>query len=467
MVYGKEIDILCNEAVNEHEDRIILKNPQIFSEKIVNNLVDTIVLGEVPRLKNLCYYVAYSAAIQLGIIPCSIQGLYESMGEGKVQGFTVPAINIRTLTYDLSRSVFRAVKKINAGAFIFEIANSEIGYTDQWPLEYSSIIMLAAIKEGYKGPVFMQGDHFQVREKNYTQDKDKEVNQLKEIIKEAINASFYNIDIDSSTLVDLSKPTLDAQQKLNYEACAFFTKYIRQLQPQGIEMSIGGEIGEVGSKNSTSEELEAFMEGYLKRIEFSKSISKISIQTGTSHGGVILPDGSIAKVNIDLDTLGNLSEIAREKYGMAGAVQHGASTLPNEAFHSFPKAKCAEIHLATQFQNMVYDYLPLPLKERIYAWLHEKCVNEKVLGWTDDQFIYKTRKKALGVFKKEIHCLPTELRLKISSALEEEFLFLFEQLNIENTKDVVDKYVKVVKIEKTKHQFLKEEKNLGVLEGAD
>ena len=196
-------------------------------------------------------------------------------------------------------------------------------------------------------------------------------------------------------------------------------------------------------------------------------ISKISIQTGTSHGGVVLPDGSIAKVSIDFDTLAKLSSIAKETYKMAGAVQHGASTLPNEAFNRFPGVGCAEIHLATQFQNMVYDYLPLPLKEKIYAWLHKECAAEKKADWTDDQFIYKTRKKALGPFKKEIHSLPSDVRVKISSVLEEEFSFLFKQLNIKDTCSHVAKYIKPVSVVKPKDFFLKEEKDLGTLEGAD
>ena len=258
------------------------------------------------------------------------------------------------------------------------------------------------MREGFKGPIFIQGDHFQVKAANYLNNKQKEVNQLKALILEAIEAGFFNIDIDSSTLVDLSKPDINEQQRLNYEVCSLFTKFIRECQPEGVDVSIGGEIGEVGKKNSTPEELRAFMQGYMAETKGLKGISKISIQTGTSHGGVVLPDGSIAKVNIDFETLKALSEIARKEFSMAGAVQHGASTLPNDAFHRFPETGCAEIHLATQFQNIVYEYLPIPLKEKIYAWLHQNCADEKKKGQTDDQFIYKTRKKALGPFKREI-----------------------------------------------------------------
>ncbi|MDP2924580.1 MAG: class II fructose-bisphosphate aldolase [Candidatus Omnitrophota bacterium] len=467
MVYQNEAQIFDGKIILEQDGKIQIKNPELFRKKIIDAIVDTLILSEQSHIKKLCCWVAHEAGLELGVIPSSIQGLYEARGAGKVSGFTVPAMNIRTLTYDLARAVFRAAAKIDAGAFIFEIAKSEIGYTDQRPLEYTSVITLAALKEGYKGPIFLQGDHFQVKAKNFLQDSEKEITLLKNLINEAIAASFYNIDIDTSTLVDLSKTTLDEQQKLNYEVCALLTKHIRQAQPKGVEISIGGEIGEVGGKNSTPEELYAYLKGYLKQIGNLKGISKISIQTGTSHGGVVLPDGSIAKVSLDFDTLKNLSEIARKDYNMAGAVQHGASTLPNEAFHTFSEIECAEIHLATQFQNIVYDYLPLSLKEKIYAWLNQNCAAEKKPNMTNDQFIYKTRKSALGPFKKEIHSLPKEWKGKISSILEEEFSFLFEKLNIKNTKDYVEKYVKKVAIVKKKGNFLQEEKELGKLEGAD
>src|SRR3989441_673026 len=140
---------------------------------------------------------------------------------------------------------------------------------------------------------------------------------------------------DTATLVDLSQQTLDEQQRVNYERAAEFTRFIRDREPEGVTVSVGAEIGEVGGKNSDVHELKAFMEGYnrtLKRLGPYAGISKISVQTGTSHGGVVLADGSIAKVQLDLEALQALSRDARGTYGLGGAVQHGASTLPAEAF---------------------------------------------------------------------------------------------------------------------------------------
>jgi hypothetical protein len=172
------------------------------------------------------------------------------------------------------------------------------------------------------------------------------------------------------------------------------------------------------------------------------SISKISVQTGTTHGGVVLPDGSIAQIKLDFSTLQNLSEIARREYGLAGAVQHGASTLPPEAFHKFVECETAEVHLATQFQNMIYEseHFPADLKNRIYEWLKDNMAGEAKQGETEEQFLYKTRKKALGPFKKEIMRLPQQTRDLIAAEIENKFDFLFKQLNVVKKRDLVNKY---------------------------
>ncbi|MBL7157420.1 MAG: class II fructose-bisphosphate aldolase [Candidatus Omnitrophica bacterium] len=389
--------------------------------------------------------VVFEAAYEKGIYPWSINDFYLTRGKGKFGGFTVPAINLRTMTYDLARAIFRVAKKINAGAFIFEIAKSEMGYTYQIPAEYTSACLAAAIAEGFSGPVFIQGDHFQLKAKDYSTNPQKEIEGIKHLITEAIRYGFYNIDIDSSTLVDLSKPTTKEQQFHNYKVCAELTKYIREIQPQELSVSVGGEIGEVGGKNSTAEELHAFMQGYHELIgKGITGISKISIQTGTSHGGVVLADGTIAKVKLDFNTLKELSKLARDEFGMAGAVQHGASTLPNDAFGKFPEAETAEVHLATQFQNIVYDSPSFPgdLREKIYAWIKQNLSAERKDGQTEEQFIYKTRKKALGPFKKDIVNLTSDEKKKIVSEVEKAFQFLFEKLNIKGTKDLISKYLK-------------------------
>ena len=381
-----------------------------------------------------------------GVRPASIHELYIARGRGECAGFTVPAMNIRTMAYDSARAVFRAARAGRAGAIILEIARSEIAYTDQRPAEYVSVMIGAALREGWSQPLFIQGDHCQVNAKKYAADAEGEVGEVKKLIAEEVAAGFYNIDVDTSTLVDLSHDTLAEQQRANYERAAEITQFIREREPAGVTVSIGAEIGEVGHKNSTVEELHAFMQGYeaeCERLAITDGISKISVQTGTSHGGVVLPDGKIADVKLDIDALRDLSRVARERYGLAGAVQHGASTLPSNAFGNFPRVETAEIHLATNFQNIVFDHpsLPADLRRRMYAWLDDNAQSERKADDSDDQFYYKARKKAIGPFKQELWSLPEKVRAAIAADLERTFAFLFEQLNVNGTADLVDRFI--------------------------
>ncbi len=382
-----------------------------------------------------------------GARPASIQGLYEARGRGECGGFTVPAINVRMLAYDTARAVFRAAKAGKAGAILLEIARSEISYTAQRPAEYVAVIQGAALREGHSAPLFIQGDHCQVNLKKYLASDGNEVGEVKTLVAEEIAAGFYNIDIDTSTLVDLTQDTLEAQQRHNYERCAEITESIRANEPDGITVSVGGEIGEVGQKNSTVEELHAFIKGYrasLRERGTFTGLSKISVQTGTRHGGLVLPDGSIADVNIDIDTLADLSRVAREEYGLAGAVQHGASTLPSTAFGNFPRVETCEIHLATNFQNMVFDHprFPADLKQRMYAHIDENLAGERNEDDSEEQFYYKTRKKTIAPFKQEVWSLPADVRSAIGADLESTFRFLFEQLNVNDTIDLVDRHIR-------------------------
>ncbi|MFA5286373.1 MAG: class II fructose-bisphosphate aldolase, partial [Smithellaceae bacterium] len=286
-----------------------------FQGKLIDDLIHTVVFSPDPGTRDAAAFLIRRGAAALGIYSASIQPLYEAMGRKEVGGFTVPAINIRGISYDVAQAVFRAAIKGKVGPVLFEIARSEIDYTQQRPQEYTSAIKAAAVKTGWRGPVFLQGDHFQMNAKKFAADPEKETQAVKNLIWEAIEAGFYNIDIDTSTLVDLSQPTVKDQQRINFSLAAELTTMIRDLEPEGITISVGGEIGEVGGKNSTVEELQAFMDGYLeelkKRGENFKGISKISIQTGTTHGGVPLADGTVAKVKIDFDVLEKLSEMSR------------------------------------------------------------------------------------------------------------------------------------------------------------
>lgn len=412
-----------------------------FRGTVLDRLAWNAVFAADAGVRDACRWLCRAAAHAQGAFAGSIHELYMARGKGGHEGFTVPAINIRGMTYDFARSIFRTATRLNAGPVICEIARSEIGYTFQRPAEYAAVILAAACKEGWTGPVFVQGDHFQANARRFAADPEKEIGEIRRLIDEAVPAGFLNIDIDTSTLVDLKFPTLDEQQKVNYTRCAELTRHIRSVEPKGVAVSVGGEIGEVGHKNSTVEELRAFMDGYRRILgRATAGVAKMSVQTGTSHGGIPLPDGTVAKVDIDFGTLEAISTACRREYGLGGAVQHGASTLPEALFDRFPRTGTVEIHLATEFQNMMLDHprFPADLRERMFQWCRENCSDEAKPGQTDKQFVYKTRKKAWGPFKKEIWALPEDAKTAIRASLESKFESLFRKLGLADTRGALE-----------------------------
>ena len=190
-----------------------------------------------------------------------------AMGRGEVPGrFTVPAINLRMMAYDSARAVFRAARKLDVGALIFEIARSEIGYTDQRPAEYATAVLAAAIREGFRGPVFIQGDHFQTSGKKYA------------AAPEAGDPGHPRPDPRGrrGRVLQHRHRHLDPRRHLQADARRaaeaqlrglrrFHEVHPRATSRQGVTISVGGEIGEVGQKNSTPEDLDAFMRGYNAR----------------------------------------------------------------------------------------------------------------------------------------------------------------------------------------------------------
>jgi hypothetical protein len=430
-------------------DRFEVLEPGRLRGATIDRLAFEGVFNPDEGLRDGARWLIWSASQALGCGAASIHELYMARGRDEFSPtrFTVPAINARASAYLTARQAFAAAMERDAGAVIFEIAKSEMGYTDQRPAEYTAVILAAAIRSGWEGPVFLQGDHFQFNATKWKADPDAEMEGLAQLTREAVAAGFLNIDIDSSTLVDLAQPTVADEQRVNVANTAALTRLIRELEPDGVTVSVGGEIGEVGKANSNEAELRAYLDGYFGALHGSglAGISKVSIQTGTSHGGVPLPDGTIAQVKIDFDTMRRLSSLARDEYGLAGAVQHGASTLPEEAFGHFPANRTAEIHLATGFQNILYDEggLPDELRAEMMAWCVANCADERKPDETDEQFLYKTRKKALGPFKRALWTLAADAEEQIGANLRAKFGVLFDELRIADTRVLVDRYVPI------------------------
>ena len=454
------IDELTQGNLELTETGVNSVNDIFFQSGEWDELVWHAVFGELEDKKR-ARYIIWESAQSLGVQPSSINDFYVARGKGGVHhDFTVPAMNLRGMAYDMARAVFATAVKLNAGAFIVEIAKSEMGYTGQKPEEFAIVMLAGAIREGFKGSVFIQGDHFQAKAESPGVPMEGEIESIKALSTEAIKAGFYNIDIDMSTLVDLQKDSVGMQQRPNIIYSLEMARHVRSNQPENITISLGGEIGHIGGKNSTVEDFKAYMDGILSNWESGMPcLSKVSVQTGTHHGGVVLPDGSLANINVDFNVLTDISRVARNVYGMGGAVQHGASTLPNDFFAHFPTSETLEIHLATGFQNLIMDSsnFPQEILQEMYDWIDQEKKDDREEGWSDEQFHYKLRKKAWGQFKKRCWEIDEATKSRLREELANKFEFLFTSLKVANTKELVAGAVEPPEIHKKIEDFCYDE----------
>jgi fructose/tagatose bisphosphate aldolase len=423
------------------------------------NTADFIDRSAPDDVQTLSRWIIGEGAQQLKAKLASPQEAYIAIAEDRInKEMSFAAINIRVGTLDTGRALFRAANDSKVGAFIIEIARSEMGYTNQSPAEFAAVLQAAAMLEGFKGPLFLQGDHIQLKSKPVHEGgtaAEKEINTHKKVIQDLLAAGFGSIDLDMSPFERRTEENLsfEEQQAENARLTAEKIADVRAMERKlGIPWTVllGGETGEVGKMNTRREDLEAYAEGIIanmKRlgVDPALGIRKIAVNDGTSHGGTPLPDGSVADVAIAFDILKMATEFGK-KYGWAGSVQHGASTLPNNAFSLFPQNKAVEVHLATGFQNITFDsglYKVKGVQSDIEQFLADKFRGEWKAGKTFAQFAYSTRKQAVGPFKWITWTMPEDIRAKVSENLYDQFAFLFEQLGVTNTKDLIAKHTTI------------------------
>ncbi|MGE5308203.1 MAG: glucose-6-phosphate isomerase family protein [Deltaproteobacteria bacterium] len=459
-----------------YADKVVVLDEKALVGGLVDKLVYDATFSKDQKVQSLCRRLIKDTAAAQGCVLGSVYDLYSKKAQDK-RRYTIPAINFRGMAYNTARAAFSSAKKHNA-IFIAEIAKSEIGYTNQRPAELATSILAAAIKEGYKSTVYIQGDHFQMDQKAYAKNADQAREDVKKLIREAIEAGFYQIDLDMSTLVDFSKTSYDEQQKLNYTETAILTQYVRGLEKEfglnkkGIVVNLGAEIGEIGKglekgkeRNSSIEDLEAFWKGYINTLnDLGKGArlipaTKIAIQTGTKHGGIRGKDGKLAKAKVSFNTIAELGKKARE-LGLAGVVQHGASTLDPECFVIFAGNEAtgfevgedllssaakivigenptAEVHLATAYQDTVMDHAAMPaaLLVNMKAFIINK-VQPAADANLNGVFV-DNRKTCWGPFKTQLWNLDESIQSQFRASLEKQFDVVFQNLGAKNTQKIV------------------------------
>src|SRR3954469_21182363 len=194
---------------------VTVTNPDLLRDELIDRLVHTAVFGDAETAA-AARWLIWKAAWEVGVKSASIDDLYRARARGEYDRITVPAVNVRGMAYDTARALVRAARAKNCGAFIFELARSEMGYTEQTCDEYATVVTAASIREGHVGPIFIQGDHYQANAGRYKADPEKEIDGLRKLVLEAIAAGYGNIDIDTSPLVTLEPEKLVDQQFHNF-----------------------------------------------------------------------------------------------------------------------------------------------------------------------------------------------------------------------------------------------------------
>ena len=416
-------------------------------ERAIYGLVTAAVFEADPARRSAVRWVIRALAQESGIVPASIQSLYEAMGRG---GLRVHRAGRQHPRPHLRQHEGRFPGDDGRERRTGHLRDREIG--DRLYRTAAGRIRRrhpgGGDPGGIHGAGFHSGDHFQINAKKFGADPAGEVSTLKAIAREAVEAGFCNIDIDASTVVDLSKGTIEEQQFNNSHITAEMTKFIRGLEPKSVTVSIGERSARWGARTAR---WRSCRPSWTSTAASSARESRASARSPSRRG--LLTAGSSCRMepwprssSTSAPSRKPVESGAREIRSLRRRPAPGASTLPDDAFGRFPETGTSEVHLATGFQNMIYEHprFPAALKEKAYDWCRANCASERKQGETEEQFLYKARKKTFGPFKKEMWDLPAEIRGAIGADLEAKFRFLFDKLRVVGTRDVVGRIVKPV-----------------------
>lgn len=353
------------------------------------------------------------ACTEVGIRPAPVGPIYRALAEDALPPLTVPAFNLRGLTFDTARAIYGKAKQLNAAGLMFELAPSEAATGDQSFTQYAALICAAAASVDYRGPVLIQGDHFEVRTVG-------QLGETEQLARLALRSGFMQIDLDAAGLA-VAGVNPATRQGPNATATASLISKLSTSAPAGT--IFGGEVGEIGGANTTPEELETFIELVRDQAGTAASLfGKVSVQTGTRHGGMSDEAGRPTRMPLDLSLARELADVARAK-GFGGIVQHGASTLQPDQFSALPAAGIIEVHLATRLQDLVFDSASFPaslldeMREAALTGDAGAAEHGAEQGGSGAKAFRQKRWSLWGPFKRRLLDLPPEVRADLADGV--------------------------------------------------
>ncbi len=392
-----------------------------IAHRELDRVARDLALADADKAERIRAVVALAGAA--GVYAASIGHVYRALAAGTMPSLSVPAINLRGMTYDLARAIWRAVAEAAAGPVIFELAPSESRAGRQSFQEFAALILAAAVREGYRGPVFLQVDHLQVE-----RDDPQNSPEFESWCRQSVAAGMLQVDFDASSIISSGMRTGHEGSFWEQVACAQATAAAaathRGFSGDG-DLVYGAEVGEIGGVNTTVDDLREFMAAYRSAPGNPPPLAKISVNTGTTHGGLVDADGRPGPMPLDIALLADLAAVARREFGLPGVVQHAASTLSLAQLAQLPAAGVCEVHLATGIQNLVFDHpqFDADLRARMRAELldpqgeAEGRDYEYTRDQTPAQRFYSGRWTSWGQFKRELWELPEESRSAIRASL--------------------------------------------------
>jgi len=377
--------------------------------------------------------------------PISGRIIFDALKEKNVIAM---AVNVR-IKHCL-RGVMEAAKEADA-AIIFEIAKSEIGYTDQSPEEYANYIKEIADRIDFNTPYCIHADHITIPENT-----PEAIKSAEDIIRKEVEAGFTSFAIDASHNFDLNAESTREQLADNIKITTRIAKLIEKLMAEkgkkredyGLEVEVG-EIGKIDPETG-EQELTTVDEA----VTFIKALNEnavypdlIATNNGTVHGNIYDEEGNIIPI-LGIDAV-RTREIASSIAPLGVKIaQHGITGTPLELIHKLIDAGIVKGNVATNFQNIAIENMQPELAKRMQNWTMKNYadkVRAKKPGISDIEIIGKNIKYAIKVFKQEIEEVDNEYKQKISDASKKSATEFIEAFNGKGSGQIVRDYIKNIK----------------------
>lgn len=358
----------------------------------------------------------------------------------KDKNVIVMAANIRI--QHCFRSIIDAAKETDS-AVLFEIAKSEIGYTDQQPEEFARVCKEAIKAANANIPYCIHGDHITISENTPAA-----IAAAEDLIKKEIDAGFTSFAIDASHNFDISAAKTIDQLAANIKITTHLAKLIEKLMKDKgktrADYSLEVEVGEIGKTDPKTgkQELTTVDEA----VTFIKALHEngiypdlIATNNGTIHGNVYDAEGNVIPL-LGIDDK-RTREVANAIAPLGVKIaQHGITGTPLELMHKLINAGIAKGNVATHWQDLAIENMPPELVKKMEQWTLDKYradAKAKKPNMSDKEIVGKNIKNAIKPFKKEIADIDDKYKEKIYKACKASAIEYFEAFNGKGSGKVV------------------------------